>query len=73
MIIVIPLNCDSPIIPDNGTVELTDDGMTSYGASAVQFCHIGYDLTGVTNMTRGADGNWSDLDVTCTIKDYLNL
>ena len=52
---------------------MTEDGITSYGASAFQSCHVGYDLTGVTNITCGADGNWSNPAVTCTIKGYLNV
>ena len=67
-VFLIPLDCGPPIVPDNGSVELTDDGVTTYDASATQSCQIGYNLSGVVNITCGADGNWSDPAVTCTIK-----
>ena len=64
----IPSDCGSPINPDNGTVILTEAGITTFGADATQSCNIGYDVIGIANITCGADGNWNGSAVTCTIK-----
>ena len=64
-------DCGSPTSPGNGTIELTDAGTTTYGATATQSCNIGFDLTGVENITCGDDGNWSSPAITCIIKGYL--
>ena len=69
--IFLPQDCGSPTSPVNGTIELTDVGTTTYGATATQSCNIGFDLTGVTNITCRADGSWGDAAVTCTIKGNL--
>ena len=61
-------DCGSPTTPGNGSVVLAEPGITTYGVSATQRCNIGYELTGVANITCTADGNWSDPAVTCTIK-----
>ena len=68
----IPSDCGSPTSPDNGTVILTEAGITTYGASATQSCNIGFNLTGVIDIKCGAGGNWSDPAVSCTIKGYLH-
>ena len=64
-------DCGSPSSPGNGTIELADTGTTTYGATATQSCNIGFDLTGVANITCGADGNWSSPAVNCIIKGNL--
>ena len=64
-------DCGSPTSPGNGTIELADTGTTTYGATATQSCNIGFDLTGVANITCGADGNWSSPAVNCIIKGNL--
>ena len=61
-------DCGPLTTPGNGSVQLTVAGTTSYRATATQSCNIGFDLTGVANITCGADGNWSDPAITCTIK-----
>ena len=66
-----PLDCGSPTSPDKGYVDLTGAGITASGAIATQSCNIGFTLTGVANITCGAEGNWSDPAVTCTIKGFL--
>ena len=45
-----------------------DAGATPYVTTATQSCNIGFDLTGVANISCGADGNWSSPAVTCIIK-----
>ena len=52
---------------------LIGDGLTTYGSFATQTCNTGYDPTGDTNITCGADGIWNHPVVTCTIKGYLYL
>ena len=66
-------DCHLPASPGNGTVVLTDAGTTTYGSTATQSCNTGFDLIGVTNITCGADGNWSNPTVTCTIKGNLHI
>ena len=70
---LISQDCGLPTCPGNGTIELTDAGTTTYGATATQTCYIGFDLTGVANITCGADGNWSSPAVTCIIKGNLYI
>ena len=70
---LISQDCGSPTSPGNGTIELTDAGTTTYGATATQSCNIGFDLTGVANITCRADGNWSNPAVTCIIKGNLHI
>ena len=67
----ISADCGLPANPDNGTVVLSDAGLTTYGASFTQSCYMGFDLTGVANISCGADGNWSSPAATCTIKGSL--
>ena len=69
-LLFILLDCGSPNSPGNGTVELTDAGTTTYGATATQSCNTGFYLTGVTNITCGADGSWSEAAVTCTFSTF---
>ena len=64
-------DCGLPTTTDNGTVVLSDAGITTYGASATHSCNVGYELNGVKTITCGDDGNWSKPAVTCTIKGYL--
>ena len=66
-------DCHSPASPRNGTVELADAGTTTYGSTAIQSCNTGFDLIGVTNITCGADGKWSNPSVTCTLKRNLHI
>ena len=68
---LISQDCGSPTSPGNGTIELIDAGKTTYGTTATQSCNIGFDLTGVANITCGADGHWSSPVVTCIIKGNL--
>ena len=70
-LLFIPQDCGSLTTPGNGTVKLTEAGTTTYGATATQSCNTGFDLSGVVNITCGADGNWSDPAVTCIIKGNL--
>ena len=70
-VFLISQDCGLPTSPDNGTIELIDAGTTTYGTTATQSCDIGFDLTGVANITCGADGNWSNQAVTCIIKGNL--
>ena len=70
MCIFISSDCGPPTVSDNVTVVLTDAGITTYGASASQSCDVGFDLSGVANITCKADGNWSDPVITCIIKGY---
>ena len=71
LIVIYSQDCGSLTTPGNGSVQLTVAGTTTYGATATQSCNTGFDLTGVTTITCGADGNWSDPAITCTIKGNL--
>ena len=64
-------DCGFPDIPGNGSIILTNTA-TTYGASATQLCNTGYTLNGTENITCGADGNWSEPAITCTILGILS-
>ena len=68
LIAIYSQDCGSLTTPGNGSVQLTVAGTTTYRATATQSCNTGFDLSGVVNVTCGADGNWSDSAITCTIK-----
>ena len=71
LVVIYSPDCGSLTTPGNGTVKLTEAGTTTYGATATQSCNTGFDLSGVVIITCGADGNWSDPAITCTIKGNL--
>ena len=62
------VDCGTPTTPASGKVTLTQAGVTAYGATATQSCNPGYDLSGSASISCGADGSWSALPVTCTLK-----
>ncbi len=58
------VSCDSPLTdPANGQVK-TSSG-TTFGSTASYSCDAGYNLTGSTERTCGADGMWSLSEPVC--------
>lgn len=61
--------CDSPQIPDNGSVEVSLDGR-----SASYFCDMGFTLSGESTVLCSNDGTgWSSVAPVCGKEDVYHL
>lgn len=70
-VLFLSLECvnPEPVAPENGVIELTTQGVTTYGATAIIRCDDGYDMSGgPTTITCEADENWTQFTTTCKIK-----
>ena len=63
-------DCKTPDQPDNGAVELTIDGITTYGATASATCNTGFELNGDGLLWCKENGVWS-VTPSCHIKGNL--
>ncbi len=57
------IDCGSLADPVNGQVEISSG--TTFGSTASYSCDTGYNLTGSTERTCGADGMWSLFEPVC--------
>ena len=57
-----PITCIIPEEIPNGNVTFTS---VKFGATAAYVCDDGYDIIGPSNVTCGANGNWSDSPPIC--------
>ena len=65
-------NCGSPPEPNNGTVLLNRNGLTTYKASATQSCNRGFSFCGNNTITCLCSGIWSQ-SITCKIIGIMHI
>ena len=56
------MKCTDIPSPDNGTSVMSTDGLKTYAKIT---CVHGYSLTGESQLTCEADGNWSQATPSC--------
>ncbi|XP_060560466.1 sushi, von Willebrand factor type A, EGF and pentraxin domain-containing protein 1-like [Ruditapes philippinarum] len=74
------IDCGMPLLIDNGSITLIEDGNSSFGALAEVTCYIGHSATLETIMCRNT-GKWDNTscesincgDVPTVIKGYVTL
>ncbi|KAL4228764.1 hypothetical protein ACF0H5_011806 [Mactra antiquata] len=62
------VDCENPLMLYDGGANYTT---TTYLSQAEYYCNTGYELSGATNITCQASGNWSDSPPDCIIVDCL--
>ena len=63
--VFVVVDCGSLEDPDNGQVDFSN---TAFESTANYTCNLGYNLTGSSNRTCEANGNWSGDPPSCERK-----
>ena len=66
------LECQSPLVPDNGRVVL-NNGKMKVNDTATFSCYPGYMLNGVANTTCNINGTWKDKSPSCIVQSMFKL